>query len=186
MIYSIKDFGPSDLLTSGGRFVRRIKVDSATSDDAAYDQGRRFRALMPFALGNGEVKVYRFEFSKDIDLKLATQDVYDGALLYEVYGTDAVQGGVFGQSVDVLRANLKSVAPTPATGTTITTGGTLDISSAKISDVQYLEVSQKQTIGESQGTMRGFPPTVAYVRISTLGNGAAPKGVLKYEWTEAE
>lgn len=178
----IPEFGPSDLLTSEENYLRRVKVETGST---SYELGSRFRVFHDFS-DDAMPIVLKFSITKDIDLISAQQSVYEGWLRYRVF-TGGVEGGVFAP-IQQFRSNNKSTADIGVdSGMVVSTGGTLDTSSATLSDIVYLKTSgatgQSSTISNGDNTLRGFPATTAYVVIDQIpGGNNPPKGVLKYEW----
>lgn len=151
----------------------------------SYINGRSFRTLFDFSESTLPV-VLKFVISKDIDLTLATQAIYEGSLSYKVYA-NGVEGGVFSE-IPQYRENNKSNTPVVDSGMAIYTGGSLDVTGINPIDETYLKTSgisnQASTAGAGEASMRGFPATTAYVVIDELGtSNNEPKGIVKYEWS---
>lgn len=172
----------SDLLTSAKEGVRRLKVEAGST---SYQLGNRFRIFHDFSADTMPI-VLKFSITKDIDLILAQQSVYEGWLRYRVF-VGGVEGGVF-TPIQQFRSNNKSTADAGVdSGMAVSTGGTLDTSGATLSDVVYLKTAgataQSSTVSSGDNSLRGFPATTAYVVIDQIpGGNNPPKGVLKYEW----
>ncbi len=201
MIYSIKDFGPADLLTEGGRFVRRIKTESSFPDDllagnrlrvdvgeAGFYEGRQFRIDYLIDIPSGATRVIKFETGGDTLLLSSLIDIDDGAIDYSVYA-GGVEGGTFGDPVTIWKTNLMSTSPAPEPRAVVTTGGTLDASGVEANTRIRLRTSnssaQRETVSGIANDLRGFPSTTAYIVMKSLGGAqGAISGTLKLRWEE--
>ena len=189
-VYTVPDFGPSDLLTSAVEGVRRIKVTNQTLAEKAFDEGLRFRAFYTFALSTNEVRVIKFVINKEINLNFSAQFVDNGGLRYRVFSAGPIEGGVFTDAAQSLRVNNRAGVPIVQPGTIILAGGTLDVTGFTPIDQNNILTAgasaQRSSVDGTQFSPRGFPVTTAYVVLDTLptsGNTSAPSGLLKYEWT---
>lgn len=177
-----------DMVTTGVTGIRRYKVESIGTTEAAYDEGRRFRAFYEFALASSEVRVLKFLITKDLDLTFSAQFVDDGGLRYRVYGQGPIEGGTFSPAGFVAPSNSKTGVPVVDPGLSLWDGGTLDTTGFTPRDVSHILTAgasgQRITVDGQQISLRGFPPTAAYVVLDKLpASVKEPSGLLKYEWT---
>jgi hypothetical protein len=189
-VYTVPDFGPSDLLTSAVEGVRRIKVTNQTVARQAFDDGLRFRAFYDFTLATNEVRVIKFIITKEVNLTFSGQFLDNGGLRYRVFAPGPIEGGTFTLAAESLKLNNRLGTPDVAPGITILSGGTLDLTGFSPIDQNNILTAgasaQRSTVDGAQFSPRGFPVTTAYVVLDTLdtaGNVSAPSGLLKYEWT---
>lgn len=153
--------------------------------DESYNDGLKFRSLYDFS-GASFPLVLKFVITKDIDLTLATQNIYDGSLRYRVFA-GGVEGGVFTDIPQYPINNKSGVGVASDSGMAISVGGTLDVTGVDYSDIIYLKTSgsgaQAETVPAESSSMRGFPATTAYVVIDQIpGGNNSPSGLVKYEW----
>lgn len=151
----------------------------------AYDEGRKFRLTYDIS-GETLPLVLKFEITKNIDLTLSVQNIYEGALVYKVF-VGGVEGGAF-TPITSYRTNAKTDAPIVDSGMVVSSGGTLDITGVDYVDISYIKTaSQNQrnsTVTGESISDRGYPPTTAYVVIDNIpGDNNDPFGIVEYEWT---
>ncbi len=153
--------------------------------DVAYDLGRKFRLTYDIT-GDTLPAVFKFEISKNIDLTLSTQNIYDGAMRFRVF-IGGVESGTF-NALPSYRTNIKAGVEASDAGLTVSTGGALDVTGVDYVDISYIKTAsqnhQNSTVtGESKST-RGYPPTTAYVVIDNIpGDSNDPEGTVSWEWT---
>ena len=158
---------------------------SFKGDSTAYNEGRRFRVFYDFSVSTLPV-VVKFAITKNLDLTMASQTVYEGWLRYRVF-IGGTEGGTF-TPIAQSRVNNKIGIPVGIdSGMAVSAGGTLDLTGAAMTDIIYLKTigssNQSSTVSGEVSSVRGFPPTVAYVVIDQIpGGNNPPKGLLKYEW----
>lgn len=150
--------------------------------DTAYDEGRVFRAFYGFS-GDTVIKVQSLE---NIDLTSARQDVNDGDMRYRVFlgGSDAT---AFTVDIPTFGLNLKEGVPVLNSQVIAKTGGTVDLTGATQIAESRIKTSnasgQRESIANSQLSVRGFPPGVFYIVIDTIpGDIGSPEGLLEFEW----
>lgn len=171
---------PSELLTGDSLNV--------FNERPSYDEGKQFRIDYEFSIDSGETRVIKFEIGSNINLLSSNVDVDQGGLYYRVFA-GGVEGGLFNTPITVHRINLKTGAPSPTTSVTVSTGGTLDVTGVTPNTILRVRTAnsnaQRNTVGGVLGDMRGFPPTTAYVVITTLtGVNTTCTGTLKLRWEQ--
>ena len=136
----------------------------------------------------------KYQIGGDIDLTSSTIDMDIGAITYTVW-TEAQASNESGiiDPVEIYRRNSKSGVPIRASDMVITRGNDWDGATLTLTGQQNSTTPARAPTGGSSkastvaddGSTRGFPSAVAYVRITkTAGTNAETFGVLKQEWTE--
>ena len=172
------------LLVNKDLETARVKVESG---NAAFDEGKIFRAFYPVELDGGAIsrRVFKFVITGDITLLKSEIDIDAGGIDYRVY-TSGTESGTF-TPITSYRTNGMSGTPTPTSNVTVYTDGTLTVTEGTHNDLIRVRSaganSKQSTVGISADDMRGFPATTAYVVIKSLdGQNTAAKGVIKWQW----
>lgn len=178
---------PSDVVTFPDALLSGDSLQ-VVSERPSYKEGREFRMDYEFSLDSGTTRVLKFVINGNIDLNLSNVDVDQGGLYYRVF-SDGTEGGTFGTTIPVYRANNKSGIPTPAPIVSVSTGGTLDVTGQEPNTILRIRTAnsnaQRNTVGGTLGDMRGFPPTTAYIVMTTLsGVNTTCTGTLKLRWEQ--
>ncbi len=178
---------PSDAISFPANMVDGDSL-KVFSERPGYNEGRQFRVDYEFSIDNNDVQVLKFVINDDVDLLLSSVDIDQGGLYYRVF-SGGVEGGTFDENINIYRSNNKTGVPTPISQVSASTGGTLDVSGETPNTTIRIRTAnnsaQRSTVGGSIDDMRGFPPTTAYIVMTTLdGSNATCTGTLKIEWEQ--
>jgi hypothetical protein len=178
MTYTIPDFGPADLLTSGREGTRRVRVDVAQT---GFFEGRERRSFKEWPTATTATYVIRATVPVNVILSALEIAIEAGSIRIEtvVGGTPS---GTWGEVLPIFAAN--TMSGTPAyTGVVVLeaggshTGGTvLDVLRAKTDS----NTNRSASVGNNNDLVRGVAPGVYYYRMTMTG----VIGVASFRWEE--
>jgi hypothetical protein len=185
-------FLPDDIFTNFRfRNLRRLKVESIAPQEAAFEGGLTYRTYYKFALGGSDAPVFlKYTITGDVVLTLSDLSVTEGDAEYTVWTqAQATEGTAFTTPVNVYQTNLASTNSNVGRSSfvTVETGGSVTFTGSPNDLVEITTATggNNASVLSPDASDRGFPATVAYVRIARL-NGAnkALSGIIKQEWTD--
>lgn len=174
MSYTIQDFGPNDLLTTGKEGTRRVKVDPAQT---GFFEGREFRISYEFNISSGATQVLKFSCTSNFILWEQRISVDEGFLIYKPTINPSTSTG-FVTTVQQYGKNRMSNAPVVTNTVTVTTGGS--ITGGEVVETIRLKTAnatwQAESVGGAVYSERGLPAGDYYLTMKA--EGATTKGVI--------
>lgn len=181
--YTLKDFGPSDLLTSSKEGFRRVRVDVAQT---GFFEGREFRTFYEFDIPQGQAVTGRFYCPVDFILFQQSLSVDSGAIRLTALA-GASPSGVFDTSLPVIGKNRMASRATPyyEAQSTISIGGSA--SGGQVVEVARIvaanSTAQQSTVGGQIADERGLPAGEYFIVLENISNGPST-GVYNVFWEE--
>jgi hypothetical protein len=170
---------PIDLLTSGKRGTRRLRVDAGQT---GFFERREFRISQELNISSGTSLVYKF--SSPVNFILWEQAFECDANLLKF---EAVVGGAEGGTftpVAIWGKNRMTEQPEYIGQVSINTGGS--VAGGQVAEVLRIKASgataQRVSVGNTAGSERGFPPGDYYLKLSAIGGNVT--GTFALVWEE--
>lgn len=173
MTYTIPDFGPSDLMTSGREGKRRVRVDVAQT---GFFEGREFL----FSRKLTSPICYKLVTPVNIIVHAVALNVVDGD--YEFFSWAAPLVTELTPFTDVsqyvIRKNAMTDTPAYTRQFSILSGGTISVSNTEMYGL-YAHMktanatAQQSTIGATASSEIGLPPGTYYFQFTGTASGSA-------------
>ena len=177
-VYTIPDFGPSDLLTSGREGTRRVRVDVAQT---GFFEARERRSFKEWAAATTATYVIRATTPINVIFESLDIALEAGSARIETL-VGGTPGGSWADVLPIFNANTMTDAPAYTgqlvldAGGTHTAGTLLDVLRAKTDT----NTNRSSSVGGSANSVRGVGPGVYYFRITLTG----AIGVASFRWEE--
>jgi hypothetical protein len=177
-VYTVPEFGPSDLLTSAKEGTRRIKVEE---DHTAFFEARERRSFKEWATATTATYVIRATTPINIILDSLEIALEAGSARIETV-VGGTPGGTWAEVLPIFNANNMTTAPVYVGQLVLDAGGThtggtvLDVLRAKTDT----NTNRSSSVGGAADSVRGVAPGVYYFRITLTG----AIGVASFRWEE--
>lgn len=166
----------------------RIRVEHGSE---AFESGLTYRFYHKFDIGQSDDPVYlKYTISGDVVLTLSDLFVTEGDAEYTVWTqSQGTETTAFDSSLKVRQTNLMSSNTNPerVSFVSVESGGVVTLTGepSDLVEVTTATGGNNASVLSPEASDRGFPATVAYVRIARLdGANKQLRGVLKQEWTD--
>lgn len=150
----------------------------------AFDEGHQFFTFHEFNIDIGATKVIKVVITSDTLMRDFFVDLVVSNLRVEIVA-GGTEGGTFGTTLPLMKTNMMAQAPSAASTSTMTTGGTLTGGTTLDLFLLYAGNNTNQSTRQYGGEQFpvGFPAGTYYVRMQNTGSAAAI-GLFKARWTE--
>lgn len=162
-VYTVPDFGPSDILTSDVEGLRRVRVDVSQT---GFWEGREFR------VGIDKIANYTLKVVAPIDfiLELQTLSSHSGRAVFKAYSAEQIdqETSAFVDTIQVLPNNGMSTTPNYTGQIQITGGGSVSILTNQEARETIISnastaTAQQSTVGGAAIKERGLPANTYYL-----------------------
>lgn len=188
-VYTVPDFGPSDLMTSEREKYRAVRVDDGQT---GFYEGRQFRTFREINIPAGNTLVFRVTTPVNTILQHVGLTLDGGSIRLRTLA-GGTPTGTFSDPLPIIRKNTMTGGQFPApplplyaaqnvieSGGTGITGG-IDIDVLRL--VAAGATAQQSSIGNFSDDERGVAPGTYYWVLQNFSNGAAT-GVFTSFWEE--